>query len=147
MTQTPTLTGQDIGRAHHATRAVLERRLAATGTPFEAWIVLNIVGDNGPEIEVDDVVRRVVLGLKITETAVQQILSGLLGQGLISRTTSGPSPRVALTEVGTARFDDIRGSIAQITERLYGGLPAEDLAVAHRLLVTVTERANAELAG
>jgi DNA-binding MarR family transcriptional regulator len=147
MTQTPTLTGQDIGRAHHATRAVLERRLAATGTAFEDWVVLNIVGGNGLEIEVDDVVRQVVLGLKISETAVQQILSSVLRQGLISRTTSGPSTRVALTEAGTARFDDVRGSIAQITERLYGGLPAEDLAVAHRLLVTVTERANAELAG
>jgi hypothetical protein len=47
---------------------------------------------------------------------------------------------------GSARFSEIRDGIAQITGRLYGGFPAADLAVAHRVLAAVTERANAVLA-
>lgn len=54
--------------------------------------------------------------------------------------------RVALTALGIARFEQIQDSIGQVTRRLHGGLPEADLAVAHRVLATVTERANAELA-
>ena len=43
-------------------------------------------------------------------------------------------------------FEQIQGGIGQVTQRLYGGLPESDLAIAHRVLATVTERANAELA-
>jgi hypothetical protein len=54
--------------------------------------------------------------------------------------------RVVLTAAGAARFAEIQGGISEITARLYGGLPEADLATAHRVLATVTERANAELA-
>jgi hypothetical protein len=53
---------------------------------------------------------------------------------------------VTLTPAGTARFEEIRDGIAEITRRLYGGIPTEDLVVARRVLAAVTERANAELA-
>jgi hypothetical protein len=36
--------------------------------------------------------------------------------------------------------------VGEVTARLYGGLPEADLATAHRVLATVTERANEELA-
>jgi hypothetical protein len=37
--------------------------------------------------------------------------------------------------------------VTEITQRLWGDLPAEDLAIAGRVLGTVLVRANAELAG
>ena len=40
----------------------------------------------------------------------------------------------------------IRTAITEITQRLWGDLPAEDLATAGRVLAIITERANAELA-
>jgi hypothetical protein len=40
----------------------------------------------------------------------------------------------------------ISAAIAQITQRLWGDLPAEDLATAGRVLAIITERANAKLA-
>jgi hypothetical protein len=43
MTQTPTLTSQDIGQAEKATRAVLGRFLAQTGTGFHGWVILNVL--------------------------------------------------------------------------------------------------------
>ena len=54
---------------------------------------------------------------------------------------------VAVTDHGADRQLLIRGEIDTITARLYGDLPAEDLATAGRVRVTVTERANAMLAG
>ena len=39
------------------------------------------------------------------------------------------------------------GAIDQITTRLYGDLPADDLATAGRVLTVITARTNAELAG
>jgi hypothetical protein len=43
MSDTPTLTGQDIGQAERATRAVFDRFLAETGTTFDQWVTLNVL--------------------------------------------------------------------------------------------------------
>jgi hypothetical protein len=53
---------------------------------------------------------------------------------------------VRLTAAGTGVFGQIRGVVTELTQRLWGDLPAEDLATAGRVLSIVTERANAELA-
>ncbi|HEY5987679.1 MAG TPA: hypothetical protein VIV12_15085 [Streptosporangiaceae bacterium] len=58
----------------------------------------------------------------------------------------GKTPRVGLTGAGQARYRQIRTAIGEITERLYGDLPAADLAIAGRVLATITARANEELA-
>jgi len=148
MTQTPTLTGQDIGQAHYATRAVLERVLADLGLGFNQSVALNVLAGNGSRMSENDLVARLVHGLKIAEPVVRDGLSVAVDQGLIARTLEADAgPEVAMTEAGTTLHRQVNAAIAQITKRLYGGLPAEELAVAHRLLVTVTERANAELAG
>ena len=147
VTTAPALTGQDIGQAANATRAVLNRLLAATGTPFHGWVILNVLGTNGSSLDRDDLIGRVVSGLKIDESAVVTALSDLADQGLVSRSPSTTDdPRITLTPAGDVRFHQVLDGIAQITLRLYGGLPAEDLIVAHRVLATVTARANAELA-
>jgi hypothetical protein len=54
----------------------------------------------------------------------------------------------ALTVTDTAQqlHSRIRTTIAEITQRLWGDLPAEDLATAGRVLSIITERASAELA-
>ena len=86
-------------------------------------------------------------GLKIGEDVVHAAAAGLAEQGLISRDPQGGgAARVALTAPGAAGFGQIQDAIGQVTARLYGGLPEADLATAHRVLATVTERANAELA-
>jgi DNA-binding MarR family transcriptional regulator len=141
---TQTLTGQDIGQAAIATRAVLNRVLAGFDIAFEQSVILNLLGRNESPMTDDDLVARVVHGLKIAEPAAREVLATLLDRGLAERTEDGG--QLALTSSGTERFEQITGAIGQITERLYGGLPPEELAVAHRMLTTVTARANAELA-
>ena len=54
--------------------------------------------------------------------------------------------RTSLTEAGRDRYAQITTATTEVTARLYADLPAEDLAVAGRLLTILTERANAELA-
>jgi DNA-binding MarR family transcriptional regulator len=147
MTDTPTLTGQDIGQAEKATRAVLDRLLAETGTDFYGWVILNVLETSGSALDQDELVGRVAYGLKIDESTVHTALADLVDQGLIGRTPSAAtSPEITLTPAGNTRFHQVRDGIGQLTQRLYGGLPTEDLATAHRVLAAVTERANAELA-
>jgi hypothetical protein len=117
----PTLNGQVIGQAHFATRALLDRVLAQTGTTFEESVALNLVANHGD----------------LTLTTAK-VLADLRTQGLLSDDE--------LTDEGRARFAHISAGIADIAARLYGDLPADDLAIAGRVLATVTARARAELA-
>ncbi len=143
----PALNGQDIGQAERATRAVLDRLLARAGTQFHGWVIINLLAADGGALGVDELTGRVTHGLKIGEDAVHVAAAELAWQGLISREpAAGGEPQVTLTAAGTARFEQIQGGIGQVTQRLYGGLPESDLAIAHRVLATVTERAHAELA-
>jgi len=145
--QGPPLNGQDIGQAEHATRAVLDRLLAGTGTQFHGWVIINQLATAGGALGEDELTGRVTYGLKIGEDAAHAAAAELAWQGLISREpAAGGGMQVALTPAGTARFQQIQGDIGQVTRRLYGGLPESDLVIAHRVLATVTERANTELA-
>ncbi len=142
---TPTLTGRDLGIAERATRAVLERLLAETDTPFEHWIALNLVATNDDTIDRDDLVAQMTAGLRIDAQAVATTLDELQAAHLVT-VTPGAVARVETTAAGRARYEQIQGQIDGIATRLYGGLPVDDLATAHRVLAIVTERANAELA-
>jgi hypothetical protein len=144
----PALNGQDIGQAEHATRAVLDRLLDRTGTQFHGWVIINQLAAGGGALGEDELTGRITHGLKISEDAAHSAAAELAWQGLISRElAAGGGAQVALTPAGSARFEQIQGGIGQVTRRLYGGLPESDLAIAHRVLAAVTERANAELAG
>jgi hypothetical protein len=54
MTQPSTLTGQDIGQAEKATRAVLDRLLTQTGTGFHGWVLLNRLSAAGGVMDAAD---------------------------------------------------------------------------------------------
>jgi hypothetical protein len=133
-----TLTGQDIGQAHFATRAVLERLLAGAGLGFAGSLVLNLLAA-GPVAE-RQVVERIAGGIKVPEGEARAAVAEVVAGGLVVA-----GPELALTPAGAAKQAYVRAGTAEIVDRLYGGLPAEDLATARRVLNTVTERANAEL--
>ena len=143
MSDTPTLTGQDIGQAERATRALLDRVLAEVQTTFHQSVVLNLTANAAAPPEVEGMATRMAQGLKIDRPMARRAIDELVAGGLVS--LSGDPASLALTADGEARFAAIRHGIDQIAERLYGDLPPEDLATAHRILAIVTERANAEL--
>ncbi|MGI5403511.1 MarR family winged helix-turn-helix transcriptional regulator [Streptomyces sp. CA-135486] len=145
MSAAPTLNGQVIGQAHYATRALLETVLAPTGTTFNQSVALNAVADGGEAVERGALVARMTGALKIDESAVQATIRELAESKLLE-SLPGDASRLRLTEAGRTLNGQIRAAVAEITERLYGGLPAEDLQTAGRLLALVTARANAALA-
>ena len=52
----------------------------------------------------------------------------------------------AVIDRGRARHREIRAALDEVTARLFGDFPPEDLATAGRLVTIVMGRANAELA-
>jgi hypothetical protein len=128
-----TLNGIVIGQAERATRAVLDRLLEQVGTPFDQWVVLNLTAASGP-VSADLLAAR----LRIPLPAASAALAAVRDAGL-----TGSDGR--LTAAGRARHAEITAGLADITARLYGDLPPEDLAVAGRVLTLVTARATAEL--
>lgn len=144
MTSTaPILTGRDIALAHHATRATLELLLADLGVTFRQSILLNAL-DDGAAVSREQLVRRLVDGLKISTDEANGDVDSLIDASVATSATDAPQA-FELTESGAAIQSQIRAATTRIIANLYGDLPPEDLVVTQRILATVTERANREL--
>jgi DNA-binding MarR family transcriptional regulator len=142
MSHEPTLTGQDIGQAEKATRAVLDSLLADANTRFHEWVAIRLIAKSGGSLDHTDVVNQMVHGLKITAGDATSTLAALEAADLV-RTDAAS---VVLTSSGSAVFDQINAGVQQVTEHIYGDIPVADLVTARRVLAIVTERANAILA-
>lgn len=79
------------------------------------------------------------------ESEAQTLITEVAGGQLLQAGDDARAP-VELTDTGQRLHTRIRTAVTQITQRLWGDLPAEDLATAGRVLSTVLARANAELA-
>lgn len=135
-----TLNGQVLGRAAVATRAVLQTRLTRLGLTFEESVALNLLR-GGPRGS-SDVLAAIRSGLKVEDDVARSTVRATVTRGLVV----DDGERLELAPAGRALTDELQRQTAGITERLYGDVPAEDLEVAGRVLLLVTERANAELA-
>ncbi|MFB6892461.1 MarR family transcriptional regulator [Kitasatospora sp. NPDC056327] len=144
-TAAPAVNGRAIALAHHASRALLEGALTRRGLAFEQSVALRAVVLAGGSVDRDALVADVVGSLKAPEPAVRAVVDGLVTAGPLERDPAGPS-RLRLSAAGRELADRTAADGAAIAARLYAGIPAEDLAVAGRVLALVTERANAELA-
>ncbi|MGC4877808.1 hypothetical protein ACLQ26_16310 [Micromonospora sp. DT43] len=140
MSTTPTLTGQAIGQAHYATRALLERAVAPLGVSFGQVLALNVLA-SGP-VEPAHLVRRITSTLKVDEPAVREVIASLVDADLAHLDEAS----VRLTDSGRATQARIADAVAGITARLYGDIPADEASAAARVLTLITQRANAELA-
>ncbi|MEU4474885.1 hypothetical protein [Micromonospora sp. NPDC023888] len=141
MSTVPTLNGQVIGQAHHATRALLERAVAPLGLSFGQVVALNVLAA-GP-VERARLVHRVTSTLKVDEPAVHEVIASLVDADLAHLDDAS----VRLTDTGHATQTRVADAVAGITARLYGDIPADELAAAAAVLTLVTRRANDELAG
>jgi hypothetical protein len=56
----------------------------------------------------------------------------------------GEKSVLRLTEAGQARYREIRASVDETINRVYGDIPTDDLATAGRVLTLITARLNAE---
>ncbi|MGW7197807.1 hypothetical protein [Streptomyces chryseus] len=145
MSATPNVNGQVIGQAHYATRAVLERYLARTGTTFHQSVALNVAADSGAGVDRGHLVSRMTGSLKIDDATALATIGELTGAALVEA-VPGDECRIRLTDAGRELHRSIRTEVGEITARLYDGFAPDELAVAGRLLTVLTARANAELA-
>jgi hypothetical protein len=145
MTTYPTLTPQVIGQAEKTLNAILDRLLAGTGLTETQWITLTLTARGAGSAGRDQLVTQVSHGLKVDEAQARAHVAELAAAQLVQ--DAGDGSPVRLTAAGERVYGQIRSGVAQVTDRLWGDLPAADLATAGRILSIITDRASAELAG
>ncbi|MFI1470579.1 MarR family transcriptional regulator [Streptomyces wuyuanensis] len=138
----PVADARALGLAHYAARGVLEHVLARHGMTFRQQIALRAaVNADAPQTP-DDLVAQIRASLKSDPADIRTTLDELLAGRLL--VTDGT--RLRATDAGRELLTAVGAETAPISARIWGGIPAEDLAAAGRVLTTVTERANTELA-
>ncbi|PZG88148.1 MarR family transcriptional regulator [Streptomyces sp. NTH33] len=141
-TTAPVADARALGLAHYAARGVLEHVLARHGVTFQQQIALRAaVTADAPQTP-DDLVAQVRGSLKVDPADIRATLDELLARQLLVADGAHLRP----TDAGRELVAAVGAETAPITARVWGGIPAEDLAAAGRVLALVTERANAELA-
>jgi hypothetical protein len=140
-----TLNPQIVGQAENAHLPVLQRSLAGTGITKNQWIALSLAMRAGGTIQSDRLVAQVTGALKVQETDARAAVTELTASALLED-LPGEAGRVGVTLEGRGQFERIRSANADVVARAYGGIPAEDLATAARVLITITTRLNKELA-
>jgi hypothetical protein len=144
-TSTP-FSPQLLGQTEKTLNAILDRELVDTGLTEPDWVTLVLTVAIGEAIERDQLIGRVAGAVKVSEQEAQTRVDRLTVAGLL-QVGDGENSPVKVTDAGHQLHGRIRGAITPITERLWGDLPAEDLATAGRVLSTILARANAELTG
>jgi hypothetical protein len=145
MSTTPTFGAPILGQTEKALNAILDRQLVGTGLTEPQWVTLSLTVISGGTVDRDQLIGRVAGVLKVGEAEAQAHITELAAAQLLHARDGDGSP-VTLTDAGQQLHGRIRTAVTQITQRLWGDLPAEDLATAGRVLSTVLARANAELA-
>ena len=144
-TPTPTFGTQVIGQTEKALNAILDRQLEGTGLTEPQWVALTLAVMSEGTIEKAAFSGRVADALKIDDAQAAAVIAELSAANLLDLPGAAGAP-VRPSDNGRQLHARVRGAVAGITERLWGDLPSEDLTVAGRVLGTVLQRANAELA-
>ncbi|MBA4866505.1 MarR family transcriptional regulator [Streptomyces sp. PSKA54] len=141
-TTAPIADSRALGLAHYAARGVLEHVLARHGITFQQQIALRAAVTADTPQTPDHLVTHVLGSLKADPVDIRATLDELLAKQLLVADGAHLRP----TDAGRELIAAVGAEIAPITARIWGGIPAEDLAAAGRVLALVTERANAEFA-
>jgi hypothetical protein len=146
MSPTPEFGTQLIGQTENALGTLLDRELAGSGVSRPQWITLTVAVMSGGTLDRSVLVGRVAGALKTGNADTGARIDELVAAGLLQLTQRDGSA-VSVTDAGSYLHVHIRAAVSEITQRLWGDRSADDLAIAGRVLGTVLERANAELAG
>jgi DNA-binding MarR family transcriptional regulator len=145
MSTTPAFGTPVIGQTEKALNAILRRQLDGTALNERHWVTLTLTLTSGGTVDRNELIGRVAGALKVSEAEAQDQITALADAQLLQVDDDAGAP-VTVTDAGRQLHGRIRATVTQITERLWGDLPAEELATAGRVLSTVLARANAELA-
>ncbi|MEU2310954.1 MarR family transcriptional regulator [Streptomyces albidoflavus] len=138
----PVADARALGLAHYAARGVLEYVLARHGATFQQQIALRAAVSSQVPQTSDDLITQVQGSLKADPVDIRATLDELLAKQLLVADGAHLHP----TDAGRELLAVTGAETAPISARIWGGIPAEDLTAAGRVLALVTERAGAELA-
>lgn len=136
---------QLIGQTEKTLNAILGRLLAGTDITEPQWVTLTVAVMSGGSVPAAQFASRVAGALKVGGDDARTRIDELANAQLIELRQTDEE-EASVTDAGRELHADIRGQVTEITQRLWGDLSADDLATAGRVLSTVLERANAELA-
>ncbi|MFE5734407.1 MarR family transcriptional regulator [Streptomyces sp. NPDC056528] len=139
-TTAPAADSRVLALAHYAARGVLEHVLARHGATFQQQIALRAAA--GTPQTPDGLVALVQGYLKADPAGIRATLDDLLAGRLLV----ADGPHLRPTDAGRELLAVVGAETAPLSARIWGGIPAEDLAATGRVLALVTERADAELA-
>jgi DNA-binding MarR family transcriptional regulator len=142
---TPAFSPQVLGQTEKALNAILARELAGTGLSETQWVTLAMTVTGGGTADADELVARLAGVLKVGDAEARARITELASAQLLHVPGDAAAP-VTVTDAGQQLHARIRAAVTEITRRMWGDLPAEDLATAARVLSTVLARADAELA-
>jgi DNA-binding MarR family transcriptional regulator len=138
ITTPPPVTGQDLGMAQNATRALLDGLLARSGTDFSEWLVLRLLSQQSAPMARGALRESLAGGLLLHPTAAERLLERTAARGLVD-----DGDEVTLTEAGAARYRSLNEAVGRLTAELYRDFDPADLATTGRVLREVARRATA----
>ncbi|MEU4984734.1 hypothetical protein [Streptomyces sp. NPDC021969] len=141
-TDAPPADARALGLAHYAARGVLEQILARHGVTFQQQVVLRAAATAQTPPTPDGLVAEVRGTLKADPADIRSVVDGLLVKGLLA----ADGAHLPATDAGRELLAAVGAAVAPVSARIWGGIPADDLAAAGRVLALVTERADAEFA-
>ena len=145
-TQAQPVNGQDINLAARATRKALDVLLAEQGTTFPPFGIMNTLVARGGAMDRDALVDFIGSALELDALTVRLLLHGLEERGLVRQNiASGGHVESELTLEGRLEHQRLSALAGQVTAELYRDLDPRELAITRRVLVTLTERANARV--
>lgn len=142
-TTAPTLNPSIIGQAEKHHTAILTRALSGTTLNEQRWITLNqaLVAE-GP-VERSAHIAKVATMTQWEPATVADAVTALVDGELLAEL---PGDRVEVTQAGRDMVAQVRAASGKILGAAYGAVSAEELAIAARVLVTITARMSEELA-
>jgi DNA-binding MarR family transcriptional regulator len=96
----------------------------------------------GERLHGTDITAIIAAALKLQPQQADGIVRSLTQRGLLE---TGPDGAVRITTAGRELLKDVRSQTEQVTQRLWGDLPEDELTLAGNVLTTVLERAEREL--
>lgn len=144
MSATSSFGPQLIGQTEKTLNAILDRELAGTGLDEPRWVTLTLAVTSEEPIGRNQFVQQVSAALRLSEAEADARIAELAAANLV--VAAGDRSPVRITDAGRALHQGLRKSVLEITGRLWGDLPPEDLVVTGRVLSTILDRANGELA-
>lgn len=135
----PPLTGQHIGTAANATRAILDTVLGAERTTFPVWVALRTLDTRGPYDSRAAFETALIEGLAVEPSAVPGTVDELFWHGHV---TQGADGVVALSDSGQTLYNHLNARVTATAGQLYSDLDQEEMVVAARVLKQITDRAN-----